>query len=47
VISDMTGNNLFCNLEDIKMVLQQRLPKKKQMLDDALKALETGFKSVK
>jgi len=43
VISDMTGNNLFCNLEDIKMVLQHRLTKKKQMLDDAVKALETGF----
>jgi indolepyruvate ferredoxin oxidoreductase beta subunit len=44
MISDMTGNNLFCNLEDIKMVLHQRLAKKKQMLNDALKALETGFK---
>jgi indolepyruvate ferredoxin oxidoreductase beta subunit len=43
MISDMNGNNLFCNLEDIKMVLQHRLAKKKQTLDDALKALETGF----
>ncbi len=44
VVSDMTGNNLFCNLEDIKMVLHHRLAKKKQMLNDALKAVETGFK---
>jgi indolepyruvate ferredoxin oxidoreductase beta subunit len=43
MVSDITGNNLFCNLEDIKMVLHQRLAKKKQMLNDALKALETGF----
>ena len=43
MISDMTGNNLFCNLEDIKMILHQRLAKKKQMLNDAVKALETGF----
>ena len=46
-ISDKTENNLFCQLEDIKTVLKQRLAKKKQMLDDAVKALETGFKSVK
>ena len=44
VISDMTGKNLFCNLEDIKTILHHRLAKKKQMLNDALKALETGFK---
>jgi indolepyruvate ferredoxin oxidoreductase beta subunit len=43
VISDTTENNLFCNLEDIKTVLLHRLAKKKQMIDDALKALETGF----
>jgi indolepyruvate ferredoxin oxidoreductase beta subunit len=43
VISDTTENNLFCNLEDIKMVLQHRLAKKKQMLNDALKAVEAGF----
>lgn len=33
----------FCTLEDIKMVLQRRLAEKKKMLDDAVKALETGF----
>ena len=42
-ISEATENSLFCNLEDIKTVLQQRLAKKKQMLDDALKAVEAGF----
>lgn len=42
--SEATENSLFCNLEDIKTVLQQRLSKKKQMLNDAVKALETGFK---
>jgi indolepyruvate ferredoxin oxidoreductase beta subunit len=42
-ISDTMENSLFCNLEDIKTVLQQRLAKKKQMLDDAVKAVETGF----
>ena len=46
-IPDTMENSLFCNLEDIKTVLQQRLAKKKQMLDDAVKAIETGFKSVK
>jgi indolepyruvate ferredoxin oxidoreductase beta subunit len=43
-ISEATENSLFCNLEDIKTVLHHRLAKKKQMLDDAIKALETGFK---
>ena len=43
-IPDTMENSLFCNLEDIKTVLQQHLAKKKQMLDDAVKAIETGFK---
>ncbi len=43
-ISEVTGNSLFGNLKDIKTVLQHRLATKKQMLDDAVKALETGFK---
>lgn len=42
-ISEASENSLFCNLEDIKTVLQQRLAKKKQMLDDAVKAVEAGF----
>ena len=46
-ISEANENSLFCNLEDIKTILQQSIEKKKQMLDDAIKALETGFKSVK
>jgi len=46
-ISETTENSLFCNLDDIKIVLHHRLAKKKKMLDDAIKALETGFKSVK
>ena len=46
-ISEVTENSLFCNLEDIKTVLQQRLANKKQMLNDAVKAVETGFKRVK
>lgn len=46
-MSDTNGNNLFCNVEDIKTVLHHRLVKKKQMLRDAVKAIEAGFKSVK
>jgi indolepyruvate ferredoxin oxidoreductase beta subunit len=42
-ISEATENNLFCNLEDIKMILHRRLAKKKQMLDDAVNAVEAGF----
>ncbi|MBW2605083.1 MAG: 2-oxoacid:acceptor oxidoreductase family protein [Deltaproteobacteria bacterium] len=42
-ISETLENRLFCSLEDIKMVLQHRLAKKKQMLDNAVKAVETGF----
>ena len=42
-IPEATENSLFCTLEDIKTILQQRLAKKKQMLDDAVKAVETGF----
>ena len=42
-ISEATENSLFCNLEDIKTILHHRLAKKKQMLDDALKAVEAGF----
>jgi indolepyruvate ferredoxin oxidoreductase beta subunit len=47
VISDTMGNCLFCHLEDVKRVLQHRLAKNKNMLDDAVKAIEAGFKSVK
>jgi indolepyruvate ferredoxin oxidoreductase beta subunit len=43
-ISEASENHLFCNLENIKTILHHRLAKKKQMLDDALKAIETGFK---
>jgi indolepyruvate ferredoxin oxidoreductase beta subunit len=46
-ISATGENNLFCQLEDIKTVLQHRLAKKKKMLDDAVNAIEAGFKSVK
>jgi len=46
-ISDALENSLFCDIEDIKTVLHQRLAKKKQLLDDALKALETGFKELR
>jgi indolepyruvate ferredoxin oxidoreductase beta subunit len=46
-ISEALENSLFCTLEDIKTVLQQRLVKKKQMLDDAVKAVETGFNGVR
>ncbi len=42
-ISDAVENSLFCTLEDIKTVLQHRLAKKKQMLDDAVTAVEAGF----
>ena len=46
-ISDTDKNNLFCHLEDIKAVLKHRLAKKKKMLDDAINAIEAGFKSAK
>jgi indolepyruvate ferredoxin oxidoreductase beta subunit len=42
-ISGAPENGIFCTLEDIKTVLQHRLAKKKQMLDNAIKAVETGF----
>jgi hypothetical protein len=42
-VSAALENTLFCDLEDIVMVLQHRLAKKKQILADAVKALETGF----
>lgn len=42
-ISATMENSIFCTLEDIKTVLHHRLAKKKQLLDDAVKALETGF----
>jgi indolepyruvate ferredoxin oxidoreductase beta subunit len=42
-ISEVTENSLFCNLKDIKTILEHRLARKKQMLDDAVKAIETGF----
>jgi indolepyruvate ferredoxin oxidoreductase beta subunit len=42
-ISEATENSLFCNLEDIKTILRHRLAKKKQMLDDAVNAVEAGF----
>jgi len=44
-ISEASENRLFCNLEDIKTILHHRLAKKKQMLNDAIKAVETGFNS--
>ncbi len=45
--SALTGNNLFCQMDDIKTVLQRRITNNKKLLDDAIKALETGFKRVK
>ncbi len=42
-ISGILENGLFCTLEDIITILQHHLAKKKQMLDDAVKAVETGF----
>jgi indolepyruvate ferredoxin oxidoreductase beta subunit len=42
-ILDTMRNRLFCHLEDIKTVLQHRMAKNKNMLDDAVKALEAGF----
>jgi len=35
--------SLFCNLDDIKAVLQNRLASKKKMLAAAIHALETGY----
>lgn len=43
VVSKALENSLFCAFEDVITVLQHRLAKKKQMLDDAVKAIETGF----
>jgi indolepyruvate ferredoxin oxidoreductase beta subunit len=47
VIPDSDENILFCGLEDIEAVLQRRLAKNKEMLDDAVKSLEAGFRSLK
>ncbi len=35
--------NLFCRMDDIKGILEQRLSGKKEMLDASVKALEAGF----
>jgi len=45
--SAMTENTLFCQMDDIKTVLQHRMAKNKKMLDDTVKALEAGFKGFK
>ena len=45
--SARTGNTLFCQMEDVETVLGLRMAKNKTMLDDAVKALEAGFYSVK
>lgn len=42
-LSDTTENNLFCNVDDIKTILHHRLVNKKQMLRDAVNAVEAGF----
>ena len=47
VASAKTENTLFCQMEDVETVLRHRMAKNKHMLDDALKALEAGFKSSK
>ena len=46
-VSAKTENNLFCQMEDVETVLELRMAKNKNLLDDAVKALEAGFHSVK
>ena len=38
-----TEHRFFCNMEDIKEVLEIRLADKKGMRDESIEALETGF----
>lgn len=45
--SAKTENSLFCRMEDVETVLGLRMAKNKNMLDDAVKALKTGFNSFK
>jgi len=45
--SAKTENHIFCQMEDVETVLELRMAKNKTMLDDAVKALEAGFKSFK
>jgi indolepyruvate ferredoxin oxidoreductase beta subunit len=40
--SRQAGNPLFCSLEDLKAVLQERLTGKKEMLEACTRALEAG-----
>jgi indolepyruvate ferredoxin oxidoreductase beta subunit len=37
------ANTLFCNLEDIRAVLEERLRENRKMRDAAIKAIETGY----
>jgi indolepyruvate ferredoxin oxidoreductase, beta subunit len=43
-VSAGTENTLFCQMEDVETVLRHKMAKNKNMLDDALKSLEAGFK---
>ncbi len=41
--SKMYKENLFCSVEDIKAVLENRLSHRKEMIDASIKAIETGY----
>ena len=43
VISAGFENKLFCSIDDIKNVLENRLADKKEMLGASIEAIETGY----
>ena len=43
VISVSSENSLFCSIDDVKKVLENRLADKKEMLGASIEAIETGY----
>jgi len=43
VISESFENKLFCSIDDVKNVLENRLADKKEMLGASIEAIETGY----
>ena len=43
VISASSENSLFCSIDDVKKVLENRLADKKEMLGASIEAIETGY----
>jgi len=42
-ISESSENSLFCSMDDVKNVLENRLADKTEMLGASIEAIETGY----